>query len=326
MIIKGFRVGPLLKKTGKEILDDNVLGLAAEVAYNFLFSLFPLFLFAAPLIGLIGNEQATLNWAMQQLATVVPPDAYALVRGIIKDVVFSPNAPGIVSIGALLSAWAGANIFRTLMSALNTAYNVPETRSFIKRGLLSLASVIVTGVLIFIASTVMLAGPEIVKWLGSHLGLGSVFTTLWLILQYPIAIVIVIVAFYLIYRFLPNLEQSNKQLLVGATAATLLWIVVTLAFRFYVVNFSSYNKTYGTIGGVIILLTWMYYTSVVILAGGELNSELHNGTGAVEPRKGAVYAGRVVTSADPSRPSTSRVDPGPLAARRPEQHDGSAMR
>src|SRR5690348_16319472 len=83
MIIKGFRVGPLLKKTGKEILDDNVLGLAAEVAYNFLFSLFPLFLFAAPLIGLIGNEQATLNWAMQQLATVVPPDAYALVRGII---------------------------------------------------------------------------------------------------------------------------------------------------------------------------------------------------------------------------------------------------
>jgi membrane protein len=95
---------------------------------------------------------------------------------------------------------------------------------------------------------------------------------------------------------------------VGAVVATLLWILVTLAFRAYVVNFASYNKTYGTIGAVIILLTWMYLTMLVILVGGELNAELHHGTGAVKPRANAVYAGRVVTSGEPGKASTDRIE------------------
>jgi membrane protein len=113
---------------------------------------------------------------------------------------------------------------------------------------------------------------------------------------------------WLIYYFLPNQRQDKTQILVGAAAAATLWVVGTLLFRLYVANFGSYNKTYGAIGGVIVLLTWMYLTMLVILVGGELNAELHHGTASTTPRKGAVYLGRVVTAYDPARPSNERIE------------------
>ncbi len=118
-----------------------------------------------------------------------------------------------------------------------------------------------------------------------------------------------------IYYFLPNIKQNRKQVLAGAVVATVLWIVATLAFRFYVQNFGSYNKTYGAIASVIVLLTWMYLSMLVLLTGGELNSEIHAGTGALKPRRGATLFGdRVATSA--GRPSTEQVER--LVARGPE--------
>jgi membrane protein len=282
MIIKGFRVGPLLQTTGKEILNDNVLGLAAQAAYNAFFSIFPFFLFAAPLLSLFGDKQTTFTWLMNQLASVIPAEAIDLVRGVVKDVVFSKNAPGIVSIGAILALWSGSVVFSSLMGTLNSAYNVPETRPWWKRMLLQLVSVFVTGLLTGIASLVMLAGPEIAHGIGVRVGLDRYFVLTWTLAQYPVAIAMIVLAFFLIYRYLPNLNQSPKQILVGACAATVLWLLVTLLFRLYVTDFATYNKTYGTIGGVIVLLTWMYLTMFVLLAGGELNSELHKGTGATE--------------------------------------------
>ena len=132
MVIKGFRVGPLLKATGKEILNDNVLGLAAQAAYNAFFSIFPFFLFAAPMISLIGDKAKTFSWLMNQLATVVPSEAIALVQSVIKDVVFSKNAPGLMSVGAVLAAWSGGAVFGALMSTLNTAYNVTRNASLVE--------------------------------------------------------------------------------------------------------------------------------------------------------------------------------------------------
>jgi membrane protein len=303
MIIKGYRVGPLLKATGKEILNDNVLGLAAQAAYNAFFSIFPFFLFAAPLLSLFGDKARTFSWLMNQLATVVPAEAIALVQSVVKDVVFSKNAPGLVSVGAVLALWSGSAVFGALINTLNTAYDVTETRPWWKRVLIQLASVLLMGLLVGVASIVMLAGPEIAKTVGAKLHLDRFFVLAWTILQYPIAIGMIVLAFYLIYRYLPNIKQNPKQILVGASVATVLWLLVTWLFRIYVTDFATYNKTYGTIGGVIVLLTWMYLTMIVLLAGGELNSELHHGTGAVEPRRGAVYAGRVVTTSNPERSS-----------------------
>lgn len=303
MIVMGFRAGPLLKTTGKEILNDNVLGLAAQAAYSAFFSIFPFFLFAAPLLSLFGDKTTTFSWLMNQLAPVVPAEAIALVQSVIKDVVYSKNAPGLVSVGAVLALWSGSAIYGALISTLNAAYNVTETRPWWKRILIHLASVLVMGLLVGIASIVMLAGPEIAKTFGAKLHLDRFSVLAWTILQYPIAITMIVLAFYLIYRYLPNIKQQPKQILVGATIATVLWLLVTWLFRLYVSDFATYNKTYGTIGGVIVLLTWIYLTMVVLLACGELNSELHHGTGSVEPRRDAVYAGRVVTTSNPGRSS-----------------------
>ncbi|MDQ3696495.1 MAG: YihY/virulence factor BrkB family protein [Gemmatimonadota bacterium] len=308
MVIKGYRVGPLLKKTGKEVLDDGVLGLAAQTAYYFFFSLFPLLLFTTPLISLFGQQEQIIGWIMGQLRAAVPPDAEEVVANVVRDVVLTDNAPGLVSTGVLLAAWAGSNVFGALIDALNRAYDVEERRPWWKRRLLALASVAAAGIFLAIASTIMLAGPEIAGWLEERTALGRTFEITWLVVQYPIALTLLIAMFWMIYYFLPNLRQSKLQVLVGAIVGAVLWVVATLLFRLYVVNFGSYNKTYGAIGGVIVLLTWMYYTMVVILVGGELNSELHHGTGALDPRKDAVYEGRIVTALDPDIASTARVE------------------
>lgn len=304
----GHRVWPLLKKTGQEILSDNILGLAAQTAYYFFFSLFPLLLFTTPLIGLFGDQQSIINWVTGQAERVLPPDALGLVLGVVNDVVFSPNAPGLISIGVLLAAWTGSNVFNNLMFALNRAYDVEESRPWWKARLISLAAVVVSGMFLLIASTIMLAGPELIEFVVSLVPGLEGTRTIWMIVQYPLAFVLLVGVMWMIYYFLPNLRQSKRQVLVGAVVATALWIGVTLGFRAYVANFASYNKTYGTIGGVIILLTWMYLTMLVILAGGELNSEIHHGTAAVKPRRNAVYEGRIVTSSAPDRVSTDRVE------------------
>ncbi|HJU90832.1 MAG TPA: YihY/virulence factor BrkB family protein [Gemmatimonadaceae bacterium] len=314
MIIRGYRVGPLLKKTFNEVLRDNVPGLAAQTAYYFFFSLFPIFLFLAPLISLVGDEQEIVNWLMAQLAATVPGEAIDVVRNVVLDVVFSPEAPGLMSAGIVLAAWAGSNVFNNLIDALNRAYDVTDTRAWWKKRLIALACVSVSAILLGIAATIMLAGPDIVKWVSDRVGLAPALETLWMVLQYAIAFAFLVGMMFLIYYFLPNLRQRKRQILVGAAVASLLWVVGTLAFRLYVTNFASYNKTYGTIGGVIVLLTWMYLTMLAILIGGELNSELHHGTGAIEPRKGAVYEGRIVTELEPGRPSNERVEPAAAIA------------
>jgi membrane protein len=316
MIIRGYRVGPLLKKTGREILDDNVLGLAAQTAYYFFFSLFPLFLFAAPMLSLFGEKQAIFDWIVRNLASVVPGDALAVVEGVVRDVVLTENAPGLISTGAVLAAWAGSNVFGALIDSLNRAYDVEETRPWWEKKLIALASVAAAGVFMAIASTIMLAGPEIADWLSRRAALGGTFETAWLVLQYPLALLMLVAMFWMIYWFLPNLRQSKSRVLAGAVVGAVLWVLATLAFRAYVTNFGAYNKTYGTIGGVIVLLTWMYLTMVVILVGGELNAELHHGTGELEPRRNAVYAGRIVTAIEPGMASNERVERvEPLRAR-----------
>ena len=308
MIIKGYRVGPLVRATGKEVLDDNIMGLAAQTAYYFFFSLFPLILFAAPLLGLLGDKQEMVQGIMNHLAGTLPGDALELVRGVVQDVVLAEGAPGLMSVGAILAAWAGSNIFNGLIDALNRAYDVEEGRVWWKKRLLALASVVAAGAVLLVATAIMLGGAQIAEWVGRQLGLGDSAVTLWTVVQYPIALAMLIGTAWMIYYFLPNIRQDKTQVLVGAIVATLLWIAVTLLFRAYVVNFGSYSKTYGTVGGVIALLTWMYLSMLVLLIGGELNAEIHHGTGALEPRAGAVYVGQVLSGSTSRAPSTERVE------------------
>lgn len=305
MVIKGFRVGVLLKKTFREIGEDGISTLAASAAYNFFFSLFPLLLFLAPVFSLAGNKEQTVGWLMSELTTVLPADQVQAIRPVLEKVVFSPSAPGLMSVGLLLAAWSGSNIFGTLMGALNTAYDVRETRSWIRQQLIRLATFALGSVIVVISTLIFLNGEGIADWIGNALHLGSAFVFVWKLIQFPLAVVGLLGLAFTTFQFLPNVKQRKSHVLVAATLTTGLWIIATLLFRLYVKHFPP-NPAYGLIGGVIIMLTWMYYTMFVVLIGGELASELHHGTGAVAPDKGESLLGRIVTGSGPGSASVRR--------------------
>jgi len=290
MVIKGFHVWRLLKAVGKAIWADNILTIAAAVAYNFFFSIFPLLLFAAPLLALVGNKQQVFNWILDQLAGSVPPAAYTLLKGVAHDIVFAPNAPGLVSIGAVLTAYSASNIFGSLMGALNIAYHVKnDRRALWKQRLIQLGMVVIAGGLMAFAAAVMLGGPNIVDTVARFTHLNGIAKWGWMVLQYPLAFAFLVAAFWLMYYILPDFPQHKRQILVGAIIAAALWIIATTLFRLYVINFTTFNKAYGTVGAVLLLLSWMYYSMVVVLAGGELNAELAKGTAEVAPKPKTEY-------------------------------------
>ncbi len=306
MVLLGYRVNELIKKTVSETNEDNVLGISAQVAYNFFFSLFPLFLFVAPILSLLGDKRQIVSDLLGRVSTVLPAAAFALVSGVIDDVVFAKNAPGLISIGAVLAAWSGSNIFTTFQDALNTAYDVKDERPWWKKRLIALGVLIGWGIIITLVTAILLAGDNIVHYAQTQLGMGSAALQVWSVIQFPLAVLFLVGFLYLMYWALPYVKMDKRQILVGSVVAAALFGIVTLLFRLYVQHFPP-NKTYGTVGAVMVLLGWMYVVSVVILVGGELNSELHHGTGSVASRKGSVYAGRIATGEQPAQAS-SKID------------------
>ena len=305
MVIRGYSVGPLLRGTFREIMADNVPTLAASAAYNFFFSLFPLLLFLTPFLSLVSDKQGTVNFIMSQLMAALPSEAVDVLRPVLAGIVYSQSAPGLMSIGIALAMWSGSNVFGTLMGALNTAYDVSETRSWFKQQIIRIVS-FGLGSLIFFGSTVVfLNGGGVVNWIGGVFNLGDVAILVWKIVQVPLSFAGLVGLAYMTFVMLPDVRQKKAHVLIGAIVTTVLWVIATLLFRAYVKNFPP-NPAYGLLGAVIILLTWMYYTMVVVLVGGELASELHHGTGAIAPDKGAIYIGRIVTEGGPGTTSVDR--------------------
>jgi membrane protein len=280
MVIHGYDVGVLLKRTLREVWTDNVLGLSAQAAYSFFFSLFPMLLFLAPLFGLIGDEREVVNKILTRLELTIPAEAYALLAGVVRDVVFGESA-GVISVGLVLAAYSASAVLDTVAGALNLAYDARDPRPFWKKRLIAMGFAAIAGVVIAFATVVMVAGHSAVDFIARFVRISGDTAMVWTVVQYPLALTLLIGCLWLLFYFLPYVKQKKSHVLVGSIFTVALWIIVTLLFRLYVANFGTYNKTYGTIGGVIVLLAWMYWTMVALLTGGELNAELRNGTGKV---------------------------------------------
>lgn len=313
MRIRGYDVVALAKKTWAEIGKDKIAVYAAQMAYSFFFALFPLLLFFAALLSLIADKQTVMAEFNGRIAAALPGDVASLLAKTIETVVFSKGAPGLLSFGLLTAAWSGSSIFGALRTALNAAYNVEETRPWWKQYALQLGMLVLAGGVTVLATVILLNGEGIVGWLGSHLGLGRITTLTWTVLQFPLAIGSLGAVLWLVYYLLPNCRHQDKRILIiGATIATLLWIAATLLFRVYVQRFNALNPAYGAIGAIMVLLTWMYYSSFVLLAVGELAAELQAGTGradesvaSTEPISGAAVPRRhaLVPYTGPRRPT-----------------------
>ena len=282
MVVKGYDVVALLKSTWREIGEDRVPVYAARMAYNFFFALFPLLIVFAALLNLVADKQQVMGWFTGQVAMALPRDVASLLEKTIAAVVFAEGAPGLLSFGLLTAVWSGSGIFGSFREGLNAAYGVRETRAWWKQYALQIGSLAVAGIIVVTATLVLLNGEGVMQWVGTHLGLGRATTLAWTVVQFPLALAALVGMLWLQYLYLPDCRHLGKRyVLVGAVVATALWLAATLLFRLYVQNFHALNPAYGAIGAVMVLLTWMYYSSFVLLAAGELSAELQAGTGRI---------------------------------------------
>jgi len=263
-----------LKRIGSRIQDHNVFGCAAQLSYYFLLALFPLLLFLVSLLGYFAQAGSELrNQLLNYLAAVMPQAAVALVHTTLDEISQSAGS-GKLSFGLLAALWAASNGMGAISDTLNTAYNVRETRSWWKVRLISVLLTISLSVLIVTALAIILYGGSIGEALASRFGFSNVFTTSWKILQWPIALIFVLATFNVIYNFAPNIRRRQRRFFTpGAFVGVALWLLVSFGFRIYLHYFNSYSVTYGSLGALIILMLWFYFTGVAILIGGEINCE-----------------------------------------------------
>ncbi len=261
----------------QQMNEDDVFGRAAQLSYYFLLALFPLLLFLMTLLGLFAGAGSELRHSLlSYLGQVMPGSATELVQKTLEEVSNSAGG-GKLSFGVLAALWAASNGMGAISETLNIAYNVKESRPWWKVRLTTVGLTIALAVLIISALTLTLYGHRIAEAIAASYGFGTVFTMTWKIVQWPIVLLFILLAFNLIYFFGPDLkEQSWRWVTPGSAIAVLIWLLVSFAFRLYLNFFNSYSATYGSLGALIIMMLWFYLTGLAILTGGEVNSEIEN--------------------------------------------------
>jgi membrane protein len=265
----------ILRATVKEFSQDDMSGLAAESAYHILFSIFPLAIFSAAMSGIINSVFGLDLFAkiMSATTSVLPADARSAIADPLAKVLNNQNG-GLLSFGIVLALWSGSNAMSTFIKALNRAYDVEETRPFWKAKGIQVLLTLFIGIITSVAFITIVFGGKIGDALAKHFGLGTAFTTFWNVIRWPLILVFISFALAVLYWVGPNIKQKFQWISPGAILATIVWLVALLGFGLYVSRFGHYDKTYGTLGGMIILLLVFYISSLVIMLGGQVNSEL----------------------------------------------------
>ena len=264
----------LLKRTYKDSLADDALGLAAQLAYYFFLALFPAILCVIavasffPLHNFTDDVIASLaRFAPQEMLTLVREQMVRLAEG---------NNGGILSVGLLGAIWSSSAAMVAIINAMNKAYDIEESRPWWKVRLVAILLTIGLALFIVLSFGLIIGGPQLADWLAARYALGGVFVWTWKILQWPAAFALVVSGIGLIYYFAPDAEQDWAWITPGSLVAAVLWFVGSLAFRYYVVNFGSYQSTYGTVTGVMLLLLWFYLTGLVVVLGAEVSAEIEH--------------------------------------------------
>jgi membrane protein len=266
--------GELLKRTAKETSEDDCLGLAAQLAYYFFLALFPAILFILALASFF-----PLTNFIDEIVRALRPIAPAQILTFLEEQLrrlSNADSGGILTIGILGAVWSSSAAVVAIIGSLNRAYDIEEGRPWWKVRLTAIGLTVALALLILVSFSLVVAGPTFAQHLASSFGLGAVFEWTWRILQWPLAFFLVSTAIGLVYYFAPDAEQDWVWITPGAIASTLLWVIVSLAFKYYVANFADYNATYGAVGGVIVLLLWFYISGLAILVGAEMNAEIEH--------------------------------------------------
>jgi membrane protein len=261
-----------LTRTYDDVARNHTLQMAAALSYYFVLSLFPSLIFLSAVVAYLPVPNL-FEQALSTMSRFLPPDSMGLVRRVLADVI-TPNRGTFLSFGILGTAWAASGGFAAAIEALNIAYDVKDDRPFWKTRPLAIALALITGFLLLLALSVMIVGPRFGEWLAARIHLSHLFVLLWPYIHWTIAIGFTVLAVEALYFLAPNVKQRFLATLPGAVLAVGCWLGLSYLLGMYFRHFAHFNKTYGTLGAAIALMTWLYWTGFAMLLGAELNAEL----------------------------------------------------
>jgi membrane protein len=264
----------ILKRTGKQFSEDKLTTWAAALTYYAILSIFPALLALISILGLLG--QSAIQPLIDNLGAVAPGPAKDILESSLQGLQRTSSTAGLTFVIGLAAAiWSASGYIGAFMDAANNVWDVPEGRPFWKKIPLRIALTIVMLILLAASALMVVFTGPVAEQAGSVLGLGDTFLTVWGIAKWPILVLLVSFMISLLYFLAPNVKQPGFPWVTpGGLLAVLLWIVASVLFGIYVSQFGSYNKTYGSLGGLIVFLIWLWITNIVILLGAEFNSEM----------------------------------------------------
>lgn len=273
-LIGRVRVLKVVPEVVREYIEDDMVTYAAALAYHMLFALFPFLLFFVSLLGFLQVPEF-FDWVLEQAEIALPPDAFSVIEDVIRNVEASQHG-GLLSIGIGTALWSASTGVRALMNALNSAYDVPEARAAWKRYLFSVVYTVGFAVLLLAAGVLLVSGPQVMEWLAERIGLGDAFVVVWSWLRWPVVVLLLMLLAAVVYYVVPNIDQPFRLITPGSVLAVLAWILASIGFSIYVTNIANFDATYGSIGGIIVLMLYFFISSNVLLAGAELNAVIYH--------------------------------------------------
>jgi membrane protein len=265
----------ILRRTFDEaFFKDNCLGMAAQLAYYFFFALFPALLVVLVIASYFFENSAEFVTKMFLLAEGLVPEKglQIITEQLVK---ISQNQAGLLTIGMLTALWSSSAAMTAIIDTLNSAYDIEEGRPWWRVRITAILLTVSVALFIVVSFGLVLAGPSLADRLADWFGLGSAFSVGWKILQWPIVFALVSMGIALVYYFAPDAEQDWIWLTPGSIVATVLWLLASLGFKYYVSTLGSY-ESYGVVGGVMVLMLWFYISGLVILIGAEMNAEIEH--------------------------------------------------
>jgi membrane protein len=276
----GLSPGELGRRVYQQLWNDEIMDRAAALSYYCLFALFPMLLFLTTLLGLLPGANL-MGRLMEYVGQILPGDSAALVQVTLAQVTRGASAK-LLSAGAIGALWAASAGMASVMGALNVAYEVTDTRPWWKRRLISISLTVVFALFVTCGLLLLVFGEQLGRALAGWVGLGGVFTDVWEIVRWPVAIGVALTGISLIYYLAPAVDQPWHWVTPGSVLALAGWLLASYGLRIYVASFANYNATYGSIGGVILLLLWLYVTGLILLTGAEINAKIWRAAGAQE--------------------------------------------
>jgi membrane protein len=277
----------------RDILQNHFLQVSAALSYYFILSVFPGLIFLSAVVAFIPLPDL-FEHVLILMARLLPPESMRTVYSVLGDVLSSHRGT-FLSFGMLGTIWAASAAFDATIEALNIAYDVKEDRPLWKTRLLAIGLAAISGGLLLAALVVIMLGPRFGEWLAHRIGLSGLFVLLWPFLHWTIAVSFTVLAIEALYYLAPNVKQRFSATLPGAVLSVSLWIGLTYLLGLYFRHFANYSRVYGTLGGLIALMTWLYWTSFALLVGAELNAE-----SAKESKVGELM---------PKHPGAARTEP-----------------